>query len=104
MSRLLITAGSQVTRVYWSVPENYGYGPEFDSWNAALRHAQDRRADLVVSLAKSLDGFATAEKVAETADIQVRIQLRWLFTLPDGTTVDLVIESYRNVNKLTATA
>lgn len=100
MSLRLVQPGSQITRVYYSVPEHSGYGPEFDTWDDAVRHAQAKRAELVASLTESLGAFSTPEETAHTADVQVRIDLRWTIKAPDGGGLDTVIESYKDVTKL----
>jgi hypothetical protein len=100
MSFRLVQPGSQITRVYYSVPEHYGIGPEFDTWDDAVRHAQAKRAELVASLTESLGEFSTPEQTAHTADVQVRVDLRWDIKYPDGGGTDMVVESYTDVTKL----
>lgn len=97
-----VTPGSTITRVFYSVPEHYTGGPEFDTWDAALLHAQKRRAERIASLTETLAGFATADEIAQTADVQIRVDLRWTIQLPTGTTIETVIESFKNVNTLRA--
>lgn len=100
MSLGIIKPGSRITRVYYSVPEHHGYGPEFDTWDDAVRHAQARRAELVARLTESLAGFSTPDEIARTADVQVRIDLCWSIEFPDGGGSNVYVESYTDVARL----
>ncbi len=100
MSFRLVPPGSRIIRVYFSVPEHYGIGPEFDTWDDAVLHAQAKRAELVASLTESLGEFSTPERTAQSADVQVRVDLRWAIDHPDGGGTDIVVESNRDVTTL----
>jgi hypothetical protein len=94
MSLTTIPAGATITRVYFAVPEHSTIGDEFDDLAAATQHARARRDDLVQRLTSSLEGYASPEQIEATASTQVRIDLRWVIAEPDGTTEDVVVESY----------
>lgn len=100
MSHRLVKPGSRITRVYYAVPSAYTIGDKFDTWDDAVRHAQQRRADLVASLTETLGGWSTPKQIEDAADAQVRVDLRWMIEDPDGGGIDTVIESYANVAAL----
>ncbi len=91
-----VPAGSAVTRAYFAVPDLYTIGPEFETWDAAVVHAQQRRAELIAQLTKTA-GWGTPDQYADCADRQIRIDLRWFITAPDGGGLDIAVESYTNV-------
>ena len=99
----LITEGATIRRVYYCVPSAYGYGDEADTWDEAVEAAQKRLAHLIDSLTETLGGWSTPEYIAETANTQVRIDLRWAIDQPDGRSIDTPVQSFGNVAKLRTT-
>ncbi len=100
MSLRALDVGDTIARRYYTVPEGYFSSAVFDDWDDVLRHAQARRALLLAALTESLGGWAGPEALAEMADVQVVIELRWWVDRPDGGGMDVVVETYRQVDQL----
>jgi len=97
--------GSLVERAYFSVPQHHttGYttpGNSQDDWDAAVVHAQGRRGQLIAQLTESLNGFGTEAEIAATADAQIRVDLRWFVRRPDGSAVEMTVETFQPVTEL----
>lgn len=95
-----IAVGSTITRVYFAVPDLYTSGVEFTSWDDAVEYARSRHVDVHSQISHYLRGWMHPDRIEETANAQVRIDLRWVITAEDGGQLDTVIESYGNVSKL----
>lgn len=113
MTMRLIPEGAVIERTYLQIPGHYGGGPEFpntvDGWDEAVRFAQQKKADLVASLTESLGRFSTPEQIEKTANVQVRIDLRWKIKYPasayaggGASGMDTTVESYKDVDRLRA--
>ncbi len=101
MSLRALDVGDTIARRYYTVPEGYfSSSAVFDDWDDVLRHAQARRDLLLAALTESLGGWAGPEALAKMVDVQVVIELRWWVDRPDGGGVDVVVETYRQVNQL----
>lgn len=104
MSYRLIPEGATIIRAYLAIPGNYGIGDEFpntdDGWADAVTAAQAKKSELIDRLTESMGRYTSAREIEQTADVQVRIDLRWKLDYPAGGGIDTVIESYRNVDQL----
>lgn len=103
----LVPEGSTITRTYLAIPNHGGIGEEFpntdEGWSEAVAAAQAKKAALVAQITESLGRFGTPENIEQTADVQVRIDLRWKINYPAGGGVDTIVESFKNVDRLRGT-
>lgn len=99
-----IPEGATIVRTYLAIPGLCGIGDEFpntpEGWADAVEAAQAKKAALVESITESLGSFGTPDGVEQTANVQVRIDLRWKMAYPQGGGIDTVIESYKDVDRL----
>ncbi len=100
MSLGIIPPGTVIQRVYYAVPGHYATDSEHDDWNSAVRAAQAKRERLIKELTASMGAYASTEWIAETADVQTIIELRWNMKFPDGGGIDTPVEKYGNVDRL----
>ena len=100
-----IPAGATIDRVYYTVPEGASVGAPM-TWNEAVDAARAKRARLVAQLTESLAGFSTPEQIAQTADVQTVVELRWVVSYPTApghagiTGMDMSVERFGNVAHL----
>jgi hypothetical protein len=100
MTLALVPVGATITRRYYTVPQHHTTGDEFDTWDDAVRAAQQRRQDLVASLTGTLGGWSAPEDIERTADVQVVVALRWTLRYPDGGGLDTEVQRHGNVMQL----
>lgn len=108
MTLRLVPEGATIERTYLAIPGHYGIGREFantdEGWDAAVLAARAKKADLVSSLTASLGTYSTPEEVERTADVQVRIDLRWSIRYPQGGGLDTTVESFKSIDRLRTNA
>lgn len=108
MSMRLVPEGSVIERTYLAVPGHSSIGTEFDNteegWDEAVTFAQKKKSDLVSKLTELQGAWSTPEQIEETANVQVRVDLRWKISDPvRGGGLDTIVESYRDVDRLRKT-
>ena len=97
MSLSLVPVGTVVAGVYYAVPEHYGPGEPMD-WDGAVTYAQQRHRELSAVLASN--PLMSPVAVAQQADRQVVVALRWELRYPDGSGLDTEMQRWDHVMKL----
>lgn len=97
MSHGLVPAGSTIKRVYYQVPDYYGFGTEFATFIEARDAALIRRLEQIEQIKEGYPpNWPDRDGIAErTANVHCVVDLRWEIVFPKGGTAsgtDTVID------------